>query len=85
MSAFRRDVQRDVFIWGWLGLGCVSMVLVGMRLHPLTTFSESLFWPPDSPGITPVSEGTQTACYLWITAGHRIKHIASVLCFLYIE
>jgi len=82
MSISRPAVEGDVFIQDWFGLGCVSMVLVGMGLHPLTAFSERLLWPQGSLRITPMPEGMQRAHYIWIAAEHGVEHIVSVPCFL---
>lgn len=78
MSVSRHAAEGDVFIWDRFGLGCVSMVLVGMGLHPLTAFSERLVWPPGSPGTTPMPEGTQRVRYIWIAAEHGVEHIVSL-------
>lgn len=68
---------------GWV----VSIMLLGMKLHPLTDFSKRLFCPLGSPEITPVLEGTQKVCNIWIAAEHGIEHgveaqSVSVSCFL---
>lgn len=72
-------LRKEMCLFGTaLGWGCVSMVLVGMGLRPLTAFSERLDWPPGSPGITPMPEGTQRARYIWIAAEHGVEHAVSL-------
>lgn len=72
-------LRKEMCLFGTaLGWGCVSMVLVGMGLRPLTAFSERLDWPPGSPGITPMPEGTQRASYIWIAAEHGVEHTVSL-------
>lgn len=78
MSISRHAEGGDVFIWDWFGLGCVSMVLMGMGLHPLTAFSERLVWPLGSPEITLMPEGMQKARYIWIAAEHMVEHIVNL-------
>lgn len=78
MSISRHAAEGDVFIWDRFALGCVSMVLVGMGRHSLTAFSERLVWPPGSPEITPMPEGTQRTCYIWIAAERREEHMVNL-------